>query len=169
MQNKYVLAAEDWGSGIIHHYLLDILRRMRARSPGDEYSSKREDNITPKLTQIPEVGMGSPTRDPLHQRSFGDPPEVGSGNIADRDIYGADVPPDDETKPGGGRTINPRGEPIVPTQQSISLTFDDPVAQNYLFDSNSDLDRKPAQRTRHFLTTLYNGREPVDLRHAASR
>lgn len=161
---KQVLA---WGDGLIHDYLLDVLKRQRVRSPGDEYSTKQDDGITNKMTQVPQVGMGSPTRDIGHEPTAGDPPEISSGNKEERDIYGVDLPPDDEERPGGGRMINPKGEPPVTTHDQVSLQSDDPVMINSLFNSNSDLDRRPRQRTQHFLSTLYN-RKPAKMRSAAS-
>ena len=136
--SKNVIA---WGDGLIHDYLLDVLKRNRKRSPGDEYSSKQEDNITDKLIQVPEVGMGHPTRDIGHERTEGDPPNPSSGNQAEREIYGVDVPQDDEVRPGGGRVISPRGEPPAITHEQVMINSDDPVAINSLFVNHDQIGR----------------------------
>ena len=160
--SKQVLA---WGDGLIHDYVLDVLKRRRKRSPGDEYSTKQEDNIHTKLVQVPEVGMGNPTRDINHERTQGDVPEFSSYNQADYEIYGADVPQDDETKPGGGRRISPKGEPPVTTHEQTQLLSDDPVAINNLFHpSTQERDQKPSAKTRKLLDSLYN-KEPVRFKH----
>lgn len=162
--NKFSKTVVAWGEGLIHDYLLDVLKRRRVRSPGDEYSGKQEDNITDKKTKVPEVGMGNPTRDINHERTPGDVPEMTSGYKADQEIYG-DAPADDEDKPGGGRRINPKGEPPAPEQQQIGLMADDPVTINSLFQtSTTDRDRKPSLRTKQMLQTLYNS-TPVSLKH----
>lgn len=161
--SKQIIA---WGDGLIHDYLLDLLKRRRVRSPGDEYSSKLDNNITDKKTKVPEVGLGNPTRDINHKRTPGDEPEFTSGYLDDQAFYG-DAPADDEEKPGGGRRISPNGEPPYPTQQSISLSRDDPVTINNLFHSSTqDLDSQSSHRTRSMLDSLYN-KTPVRFKHRA--
>jgi hypothetical protein len=159
--SKQVVA---WGEGLIHDYLLDVLKRRRVRSPGDEYSAKKEDNINDKKTHVPEVGLGNPTRDINHKRTPGDVPEMTSGYLEEQELYG-DAPADDEEKPGGGRRINPANEPPAPDQKHISLLSDDPVTINNLFHSSTqDRDRKPSPRTKKLLESLYNT-TPVRFKH----
>lgn len=163
--SKEVIA---WGEGLINHYILDVLERRPGgkRKPGDQYSRFNDDGVTTKKNIVPEVGLGHPTRDINHKRTPGDVPEFSSYNEADREIYGADVPPDDETKPGGGRMISPRGEPIVPTQQQTSLMSDDPVTKRQVINNlyGEDRDHNPAG-TKKLLNSLYNEKIPLRFKH----